>query len=173
MKTIEVKVIRSEEGLMTIRATLKRELTNNFKVKEISTGKTFEMFGGFNGNPWDLWLRKSGTKGCTSKTFIRAGIGSFKDIVWELKHMNITASEILLALEATETALLKSKEDADKSAIQSFANVERAAKWVANDEGNSQKRRTRWMNRAVRIGVNRSFGNLLRDKCFELIKVKV
>ena len=36
----------------------------------------FENFGGFNGQPSDLWLQKIGTQGKTKKTFWRCFIGS-------------------------------------------------------------------------------------------------
>lgn len=46
----------------------------NFEVKTPSG--VFENFGGFNGQPSDLWLRKKGTVGATVKTFWRTSFGS-------------------------------------------------------------------------------------------------
>ncbi len=46
----------------------------NFQVKTPSG--IFENFGGFNGCPSDLWLRKRGTIGATKKTFWRTSFGS-------------------------------------------------------------------------------------------------
>lgn len=41
-----------------------------------------------------------------------------------------------------------------------------------NNEGNSHTRRTRWSDRAERIGVGRGYGSLVRD-CFEAFKKNI
>lgn len=51
-------------------------LLNGFEIK--TNNGIFENFGGFNGNYFDLWLRKRGTNGQTKKTFWRVGLGNNK-----------------------------------------------------------------------------------------------
>ena len=76
MKKLTVKKIRSVEGMTALHNAVKTG--NKFEdliVTESSTDRKFENIGGFNGNPWDLWLRKVGTMGATYKTFIRLSVG--------------------------------------------------------------------------------------------------
>ena len=77
--TIEVESVRSIEAIIIINAEIKKlkhKLREcNFHIYEKSTKITWENYGGFNNNPWDLWLRKQGTRGCQSRTFIRMSAG--------------------------------------------------------------------------------------------------
>lgn len=58
-----------------------------------------------------------------------------------------------------------------KAKIDAFSDIERAKRWCEGDTGNSHTRRTRWANRANRIGcgMSHAYGSLLRDKCYQLI----
>lgn len=80
---ITVNKVRSIEAIKTIHnhiKSLNHKLHEcNFSIKEESTGIVWENFGGFNNNPWDLWLRKQGTRGCQSRTFIRMSVGKHLD----------------------------------------------------------------------------------------------
>lgn len=61
-------------------------LLNGFEI--VTNKGVFENFGGFNGNPFDLWLRKKGTKGQIKNTFWRVGLGNnkqFKLFVHDLR----------------------------------------------------------------------------------------
>ena len=168
MKTVEINVIKSEEGLLKIREALKNNLHPQFIIKELATGKTWENFGGFNGNYWDLWLIKKGTEGKTKNTFIRIYLKNFKSILNELRYLKISPSKEfnkLLEIEIAEAEEMKNK---SRLLIEEFSLIDKAKEWVSNDEGNSHKRRTRWANRAERMGADRGFGILLRDKCYLL-----
>lgn len=54
-----------------------------------------------------------------------------------------------------------------KSVISSHLTVEIANEWKQSDRGNSGTRRTRWANRADRLGLDRSYGNLVRDMTYQ------
>ena len=167
--TVLVNVVKSFAGLKAISDFIKVNRTSSFEVKE-SNGKIWENFGGFNGNMWDLWLRKKGTQGATSKTFIRAYVKEETDINQQLRWWGF-----LPKLTDAEKADIQAKADADfqaqKELIKAKVTKEDAAKWIANDEGNSHTRRTRWGNRSERIGATRSNGNYLRSYCHELTSI--
>src|SRR5690242_1308950 len=79
-----------------MKADDKFEWANNVRV--IAFGKAFENFGGFNGQPSDLWLRVIGTNGSQQRTFWRTGFGSkksgFKVFVYDLRTEKVTAKNI-------------------------------------------------------------------------------
>lgn len=168
MRTVEVNVIKSEEGLLKIREALQADLKSKLFIKELSTGKTWENIGGFNGNFWDLWLRKVGTFGQTKKTFIRVCVQNYRNIAFELRFLNIPTSESFKEELQKEMEALELKESQSKDLILNFSDVNKAIEWLNNDEGNSHKRRTRWANRAERLGASRGYGNLLRNVCEKL-----
>ena len=170
MKTIIVKKIKSEAGLMQIRQELLNSTPKQaIEIKETETGKTWVNVGGFNGNFWDLWLKKKGTSGQTKKTFIRMCVGKLRDIEFELKWLKIEPSNEFKELLEAEIKESQEKTLKAENFINDFLDIETAKKWVEKTkEGNSQKRKTKWGNIAERQGLPRYFGNLLRDKCFEL-----
>lgn len=169
-KTVSVNVIKSFDGFKAIQNFIAENKTTDFNVKEISTGKVWYNFGGFNGNIWDLWLRKVGTNGSQSKTFIRAYVKEDKDIIRELRWLNLWP-------KATPEEIEKEKREADeadtlqKKIIDEALTKEDAEKWVTNNEGNSHTRRTRWGNRATRLGASRNYGSYLQMKAHELINI--
>lgn len=167
--TVTVNVIKSLEGLTEISKFIDLNRTTSFEVIEKATGKKWENFGGFNGNIWDLWLRKIGTTGSTCKTFIRAYVKDNDDIIRELRWWGIippaTQEEI-----AEKDAKAKQEDLRQKELIKAEVTKDRAIEWLSKDDGNSHTRRTRWGNRAARLGTNRSYGNYLRDYCNELNK---
>jgi hypothetical protein len=48
-------------------------------LKIVTPAGTFENYGGFNGSPSDLWLRKVGTLGNQKRTFWRISFGGKKE----------------------------------------------------------------------------------------------
>ena len=170
MTTIVVNKIKSEAGLMQIRQELLKSTPKQaIEIKETETGKTWVNFGGFNGNFWDLWLKKKGTSGQTKKTFIRVSVGTLRDIEFELKWLKTEPSNEFKELLESEIKESQEKTIKSKNFINEFSDIETAKKWVEKTkEGNAQKRKTKWGNIAERQGFPRYFGNLLRNKCFEL-----
>ena len=96
---IEIKKIRSEEGLLRLKSILKENVhnANGLEILETETGKVWINYGGFNGTFTDLWLRKKGTNGNQTRTFIRVSVGKFEDVANELRWMGIQASPQLLS----------------------------------------------------------------------------
>jgi len=169
-KTVSVNVIKSMEGLKLIQQFIAENKTTSFNVKEESTGKVWENFGGFNGNIWDLWLRKARTKAATSKTFIRAYVKDDSDIIQELRWWGIlppaTEEE-----KKVERLIADESHRQQKAIIDAAITKEDAEKWVANNEGNSHTRRTRWGNRASRLGASRNYGSYLQMICHQMTSV--
>lgn len=165
--TVTVNVIKSIEGLTEINRFIDANRTTSFEVMEQATGKRWENFGGFNGNIWDLWLRKKGTQGSAAKTFIRAYVKDSSDIIRELRWWGIlppaTAGEI-----AENEAKAMQEDLRQKELIKTETTRNKAIEWLLKDDGNSHTRRTRWGNRAARLGADRSYGNYLRNHCHEL-----
>lgn len=168
MATITVSRILSEEGLITLK-----DKVNNWEsleVFETETGKTWVNFGGFNGNPKDLWLKKKGTTGKTSKTFIRASIASYEDVNNELRWKNIPSSTLLAELVEKEKAEKQSKVEAGLSIIAAFNDAEKAEKYLAKRaEKNSHQYRTYLGNKCVNMGALRNQAWDLEKRCREIL----
>lgn len=74
MKTLNVNTIEKDTNLIREAIDLFREKTQGFPdfiISEFETGKKWICRCIGNGNPYDLWITKLGTKGETSKTFKR------------------------------------------------------------------------------------------------------
>lgn len=151
---IEIKKIRTEEGLLQLNSILK-EVKNatGLEILETETGKVWENLGGFNGTFTDLWLRKKGTTGNQSRTFIRVSVGNFEDVVNELRWMNIEASAELLKKvkeekQATEVELQKTQ-----AIIDGFNDAEKILKWKEKLAcKNSHAARTFAKNKLIQLG---------------------
>ncbi len=72
------------------------DFTNGMEI--ITPTGIFKNFGGFNGSPSDLWLKKKGTIGATDKTFWRVSFGSkksgFRLSVFDIKGFNALSNKI-------------------------------------------------------------------------------
>lgn len=96
MKTYEMKEFTPVAEIALLKQIFEdyKKDTNTIGLTIKSAEGTFINFGGFNGNPSDLWLKKKGTKGCTKKTFWRTSFGSkksgFKIFCYDLRTVKIT-----------------------------------------------------------------------------------
>jgi hypothetical protein len=167
MTTITVSKVWSEEGLLALKEVSN---TQGLEVKETETGKVWVNFGGFNGNPKDLWLRKKGTTGATAKTRIRVWVASYKSIAEELEWKKIPISTKLTELVDQELAFNAAIDAAGLETIAAFCDVDKAAKYLAKKaEKNSHQFRTYLGNKCVNMGAPRSMYPILKKRCQELL----
>lgn len=93
-KTVDIEVdgIKTVNALVIMHGYIKsrkhKVLECNFTVRDKNTGHVWKNTGGFNNNPWDLWLVKNRTKGVQTRTFIRVSCGKDlkRAIEWALEY---------------------------------------------------------------------------------------
>lgn len=152
---IEIKKIRTEEGLLQLNSILKENVqnANGLEILETETGKVWENFGGFNGIFTDLWLRKKGTNGNQSRTFIRVSVGKFEDVANELRWMNIEASSELLKKVEEEKQAAEVELQKTQAIIDGFNDAEKLREWKEKlATKNSQAARTFAKNKLMQLG---------------------
>ena len=168
MTTITVSRIISEEGLITLKDKVKN--WENIEVLEVETGATWVNFGGFNGHPKDLWLKKKGTLGATSKTFIRISVASYRDLSDELRFRKLPSSSLLYELVEKEAQETQSKAEAGLAIIAAFSDAEKAEKYLAKRaEKNSHQYRTYLGNKCLKMGALRNQAFDLEKRCREIV----
>lgn len=99
---------------------------------------------------------------------------TFKKHLSELQKMadTLKAERIQRQETADQSAKKELQEITEK--IKSILPVEKVSQWSqpGANEGNAHTRRTRWSNRAQRMGFDRGYGGLLRDIVTELSGVQ-
>lgn len=159
----------SEDLLLQLRSDI-LENGSVYKVIDINTGETWQNIGGFNGNSFDLWLIKKGTKGRTNKTFVRLYLKRYIDIFNELVSRNLPVSDKLLELVNKENEIAANKVKESLAIISSFTDSDKVREWLINDDGlNSARRRNRWYNRCSKRNIAKEQWKEFRDHCFTLL----
>lgn len=152
---IEIKKIRTEEGLLQLKSILKdnTQNANGLEILETETGKAWENFGGFNGPFTDLWLRKKGTNGNQSRTFIRVSVGKFEDVANELRWLKIQPSAELIAKVEQEKQATEVELQRTQAIIDGFNDVEKLREWKEKlATKNSRAARTFSKNKLINLG---------------------
>lgn len=152
---IQINIIQSEKGILQLHDLFKTDCKTaiGLEIYETSTKTTWVNFGGFNGNYYDLWLRKKDTFGKTKKTFKRLCVQKYADIANELRWLKIEASNELIMLVEQEAKETETELKHTQSIIENFNDVERMARWKEIlQTKNSQKARTFCKNKLIKLG---------------------